>query len=147
MKNATARQTRIADKRYSSAISQQGVDFIASFEGYHEALPNGSCTTYYCPAGVLTIGYGCTEGIKPGEVWTKAKALRMFRKELAKHELFVNEHNLPDLSQAQYDMLVSFCYNCGPGALKTLLANRTLEQVANAIPRYNKGGAIGGPSA
>ncbi len=41
-------------------LSQAGLKFIASFEGYHKKLANGRCTTYYCPAGVLTIGYGCT---------------------------------------------------------------------------------------
>lgn len=122
-------------------ISQSGVDFIASFEGYHKALPDGRCTTYYCPAGVLTIGYGCTEGIKPGEVWTKKQALERFKKELTKHEKFVNDQTTHlTLNQAQYDMLVSFCYNCGPGALKTLLANRNMQQIGDALPRYNKGG-------
>jgi hypothetical protein len=27
-------------------------------EGYKKALPDGRCTTYYCPAGKLTIGWG-----------------------------------------------------------------------------------------
>lgn len=98
-------------------ISDKGVEFIAEFEGYHRALPNGDCTTYYCPAGVLTIGYGCTEGIKAGEVWTKKQALDRFRQELAKHEAAVNRVVTVDMTQNQFDALVSFSYNLGTGAL------------------------------
>lgn len=98
-------------------ISEKGVEFIASFEGYHRALPNGDCTTYYCPAGVLTIGYGCTEGIRPGEVWTKKQALDRFKQELAKHEAAVNRVVTVDMTQNQFDALVSFSYNLGMGAM------------------------------
>lgn len=98
-------------------ISDKGVEFIADFEGYHRALPNGDCTTYYCPAGVLTIGYGCTEGIRPGEVWTKKQALDRFKQELAKHEAAVNRVVTVDMTQNQFDALVSFSYNLGTGAL------------------------------
>lgn len=98
-------------------ISERGVEFIADFEGYHRALPNGDCTTYYCPAGVLTIGYGCTEGIRAGEVWTKKQALNRFRQELAKHEAAVNRVVTVDMTQNQFDALVSFSYNLGTGAL------------------------------
>lgn len=98
-------------------ISDKGVEFIADFEGYHRALPNGDCTTYYCPAGVLTIGYGCTEGIRAGEVWTKKQALDRFKQELAKHEAAVNRVVTVDMTQNQFDALVSFSYNLGTGAL------------------------------
>jgi len=98
-------------------ISQKGVEFIASFEGYHRELPNGDCTTYYCPAGVLTIGYGCTEGIREGEVWTRQQALDRFKLELAKHEAAVNRVVTVDMTQNQFDALVSFSYNCGVYAL------------------------------
>lgn len=62
-------------------ISQAGIDLIKSYEGYHRALPNGDCTTYYCPAGVLTIGYGSTnmdggDKFQPGAVWTYEQADR-----------------------------------------------------------------------
>lgn len=118
-------------------ISQNGVDFIKGFEGYHKALPDGNCTTYYCPSGVLTIGYGCTEGISPGEVWTPQQAEDALRREIAKHEQFVQNYTKGmTLTQAQYDMLVSFCYNCGPGNLRKLLSH---DDVANALPLFNRG--------
>jgi lysozyme len=126
-------------------LSQSGLEFIASFEGYHRALPNGDCTTYYCPAGVLTIGYGCTEGIREGEVWTKQQAQDRFRIELAKHEAAVTRLTTVELNQNQYDALVSFSYNCGAGALQTSTLLKKLnagdyEGAARQFPSWNKGG-------
>lgn len=126
-------------------ISQAGLDLICEFEGYHRALPDGSCTTYYCPAGVLTIGYGCTEGIKEGEVWTKQQAQERFRAELVKHEAAVVRLATVDLNQNQFDALVSFSYNCGTGALQksTLLKKVNagdFEGAGRAFASWNKGG-------
>lgn len=126
-------------------ISQVGLDLITSFEGYHRALPDGSCTTYYCPANVLTIGYGCTEGIREGEVWTKQQAQERFRLELAKHEAAVVRLVTVDINQNQFDALVSFSYNCGIGALtkSTLLKKLNagdLEGAARQFAAWNKGG-------
>lgn len=126
-------------------ISQAGMDLICEFEGYHRALPDGSCTTYYCPANVLTIGYGCTEGIRVGEVWTRQQAQDRFRVELAKHEKAVDRLATVDLNQNQFDALVSFSYNCGSGALggSTLLRKLNagdLEGAARAFASWNKGG-------
>lgn len=122
-------------------ISQSGIDFIKSYEGYHRALPDGNCTTYYCPAGVLTIGYGCTEGITPGEVWTQQQAEDALRREVMKHEGYVQNMPMPiDLTQYQYDMLVSFSYNCGPSNLRHLLKRNTVEEIADALTLFNRGG-------
>ena len=98
--------------------SQAGLNLICEFEGYHRRLPNGDCTTYRCPANVLTIGYGCTEGIREGEVWTQQQAQDRFRSELVKHEAAVARMATVDLNQNQFDALVSFSYNCGTGALQ-----------------------------
>lgn len=125
--------------------SQSGLDLITSFEGYHRELPDGSCTTYRCPANVLTIGYGCTEGIREGEVWTKQQAQDRFRAELAKRERAVDRLATVDLNQNQFDALVSFSYNCGSAALggSTLLKKLNAgdsEGAARAFAAWNKGG-------
>jgi Phage-related lysozyme (muraminidase) len=46
-----------------------------------------------------------------------------------------------NFNQNQLDALTSFAYNCGTGALNTLLQNgaRTKQQIADALPLYNKG--------
>jgi lysozyme len=126
-------------------ISQAGLNLITSFEGYHRRLPNGDCTTYLCPAKVLTIGYGCTEGIKEGEVWTEQQAQERFRKELVKHEAAVDRMATVELNQNQFDALVSFSYNCGTGALSksTLLKKLNAgdwEGAGRAFASWNKGG-------
>ena len=41
--------------------SQTGIDLIKQFEGC-------VLTAYKCPAGVWTIGYGHTAGVKQGQI-------------------------------------------------------------------------------
>lgn len=126
-------------------ISQAGLDLIREFEGYHRALPDGRCAAYLCPAGVLTIGWGCTEGVKPGMVWTRAEAEAGLMRELARFERAVNDLVKVPVSQPQFDALVSFAYNCGSGALakSTILKRLNAGDVAGAAAAYhlwNKGG-------
>lgn len=109
-------------------LSQAGLDLIKDFEGYHRALPDGSCVAYRCPANVLTIGYGCTEGVHEGMRWTKADAEARLLGELTKHETAVARMTTIDLTQNQFDALVSFSYNLGTGALQ----NSTLLKRVNA---------------
>lgn len=141
-------------------ISKVGLDLITSFEGYHRKLPNGDCTAYRCIIGKdrngnpvhdgkWTIGFGCTEGITEGMVWTRQQADDAFRQELAQHERAVSRLSTVDLNQNQYDALVSFSYNCGTGigTNKGGLANSSLlaktnagdpEGAARAFALYNK---------
>jgi lysozyme len=126
-------------------LSDNGLRLIKGFEGYHRLLPDGSCTTYYCPANVLTLGYGCTVGIKEGDTWTEAQAEDALRKEIAKHEAAVTRLVTVELNQNQADALISFSYNCGSGALatSTLLKRVNAQDWAAAgreFGRWNKGG-------
>src|SRR5262245_7104198 len=125
-------------------LSDNGLALVKGFEGYHRKLPDGSCTTYYCPAGVLTLGYGCTVGIKEGDIWTEVQAEDALRKEISKHDSAVTRLCTVELNQNQYDALVSFSYNCGSGALErsTLLKHVNASNFAAAareFPRWNKG--------
>lgn len=73
------------------------------------------------PTGLpITNGWGTTVGedgkpIKLGEVWTKDKADRLFRRDISTMEKAVNTliGNTPT-TQNQFDALVSFAYNVGP---------------------------------
>ena len=126
-------------------ISAKGLDLIKSFEGYHRKLPNGDCTTYRCPANVLTIGWGCTVGIREGMVWTPQQAEEGLRRELAKFELDVARLVTVDLNQNEFDALVSFAYNVGTGGLSKSSVLRNLnkgnrEAAAKAFALWNKGG-------
>lgn len=113
-------------------ISSKGINLIKSFEGCH-------LTAYKCPAGVWTIGYGHTAGVKEGMTITQAQADAYLASDLEKYEKYVTNTKL-ELNQNQFDALVSFTYNCGNGNLKTLVQNRTLTQIAAAMLLYTKSG-------
>lgn len=128
-------------------LSDRGLALICSFEGYHTKLPDGGCKAYLdklAKPHVWTIGYGCTEGVYEGLVWTKEQAEQAFRRELEKHEKFVQQIVTVPLNQNEFDALTSFCYNCGPNNLKTLVTNRLNKNkrgdTAKAFHLYNKAG-------
>lgn len=126
-------------------IGKAGLDLIKEFEGYHTALPNGDCKAYWDKDGeVWTIGWGCTEGVKKGDVWTKAKAEKELKKELAKHEKIVKQLVKVPLNQNQFDALVSLSYNTGLGDdTQTILSRLNAKDYAGAskaILLYNKSG-------
>lgn len=114
--------------------SQNGINLIKQFEGCR-------LTAYKCPAGVWTIGYGHTAGVKEGQKITQAQADTYLKEDLKVYEKHVNNLQLP-INQNQFDALVSFCYNCGPGNLKKLVKNRTLSQIADTLLLYNRGGGV-----
>lgn len=110
--------------------SSKGINLIKSFEGCKLA-------SYKCPAGVWTIGYGHTSGVISGMKITQEQADYFLKQDLERYEGYVNNKNL-NLNQNQFDALVSFTYNCGNGNLSTLIKNRTLNQIADALLFYNK---------
>lgn len=117
-------------------ISDTGLNLIKKYEGCH-------LTAYRCPAGVWTIGYGHTSGVKQGMEITQAQADDFLRSDVKNSEKYVNQYvSLYHFTQNQFDALVSFTYNCGAGNLKKLVngGQRTIFEISNAIPNYNKGG-------
>lgn len=100
-----------------------------------------------CPAGVWTIGYGHTSGVRPGDMITREAANAQFEADI---ELF--ERRLQpllagvSLNQNQYDALVSFSFNVGSGALgrSTLLrlvkANPSDPAIRGEFMKWVKGG-------
>lgn len=124
-------------------ISKRGLDLIKEFEGYHTALKNGDCKAYRCPAGVWTIGWGSTEGVKEGMRWTREEAEAALVRELATHEEAVNKYVTRDLTQEQFDALVSFSYNVGIGNLRKSTMLKILNRgddrsAALQLLRWNK---------
>ena len=118
--------------------SSKGVSLIKSFEGCR-------LNAYKCPAGVWTIGYGHTAGVKEGDIITQEQADEYLRNDLAKYEKAVlNYDSIYHFNQNQFDALVSFTYNCGASNLKNLTQNgkRTLAQISGKILLYNKAGGV-----
>ncbi len=116
-------------------IGQEGLKLIMQFEGCR-------LKAYQCAAGVWTIGYGHTAGVKQGQTITQAQAEEYLREDCRKFEQYVNNAvYVPitaQLNQNQFDALVSFAFNCGAGNLKKLCAGRSAAQIAAAMPQYCK---------
>ena len=124
-------------------INKEGLELIKSFEGcrlvaYDDLQPNKTITHISQVKGTLTIGYGHTAGVTVGQVINQTQADNMLKSDMAKYEKYVTDNVKITLNENQFSALVSFCYNCGVGNLRTLVRNRTAEQIAEAIPLYNK---------
>lgn len=120
-------------------ISERGVELVAKYEGCR-------LQAYKCPAGVWTIGYGHTAGVKEGDALPSQEyAKKLLKEDLAKYGASVNNCvkkgmiTFP-LNQNQFDALTSFCYNCGAGSLQKLVSGRSAAEVADKLLLYNKGG-------
>lgn len=116
--------------------SQRGIDLIKQFEGLR-------LTAYKCPAGVYTIGYGHTRGVKRGMKITEEEASAYLTADLRNSEKAVERYDvIYHWNQNEYDALVSFTFNCGATNLRALLRNgrRNRSQIAATLPLYRKAG-------
>lgn len=114
--------------------SQRGIDLIKQFEGLR-------LTAYKCPAGVYTIGYGHTRGVKRGMKITEEEASAYLTADLRNSEKAVERYDsIYHWNQNEYDALVSFTFNCGATNLRSLLRNgrRNRSQIAVTLPLYRK---------
>ncbi|WP_069188309.1 lysozyme [Paenibacillus sp. GM2] len=121
-------------------ISEAGIKLIKNFEGCRLAAYKPVGTEQY-----WTIGWGhYGPDVRQGMIITQAQADRMLMADLAKYEVYVNNPAyvpvITQLNQNQFDVLVSFCYNCGPGNLLSLCKGRSIAQIADNLTKYNKAG-------
>ena len=105
--------------------SAQGIELIKRHEGLR-------LKAYKCPAGVWTIGYGHTRGVREGFVITEEEATAFLKSDLKDAENTVNAA-LPAINQNQFDALVSFVFNIGSGNfLKSTLLKKAKANPADA---------------
>lgn len=90
-------------------ISDKGISFIKRHEGCR-------LTAYSCSAGVMTIGYGHTQGVHPGMAITQEEAESFLRRDVKVAETSINTAVTIPLRQCQFDALCSFVFNVGCGA-------------------------------
>lgn len=112
--------------------SQKGLDLIKRFEGL-------KLSTYICAGGKLTVGYGHTgKDVVGGMRISVEQADELLRKDVERFEKAVSEMVIVDLSQGQFDALVSFSFNLGSGALKgsTLRKYLNLGQYSKAAGQF-----------
>lgn len=97
----------------------------------HEGL---RLKAYRCPSGVLTIGYGHTRNVKTGQVINKDTAERFFVEDVeAVERLIDREPFAKDLSQGQYDALVSFLFNVKYSSYQTSTLRRKIINNVNDV--------------
>jgi len=118
---------------------KQGLQLIKDFEGLR-------LDAYKCPAGVPTIGYGHTKGVKMGMVIDQARADDFLVEDIAPIERYLNKMGI-NFRQEQFDALVSWCFNLGLGnftqstMFKYINENRSDEEITDQIVKWvNAGG-------
>lgn len=114
-------------------INKSGLNLIKKYEGC-------KLTSYICPAGVLTIGYGHTgKDVKPNQTITKKKAINLLKKDLARFERHVQSYNyIYEWTDNEFSALVSFAYNIGNIDQLTAYGTRTRSQIRSAMLKYVK---------
>lgn len=119
-------------------ISDKGLELIKFFEGLR-------LEAYFCPAGLETIGYGHV--LKKGDPKkiTESEANQILKKDLEYFETEVKNMLKVQVSQNQFDALVSFAFNLGPASLKTstLLNKLNTKQPLECIVEFLKWTLIG----
>jgi len=111
-------------------ISIQGLDLIKKYEGFRSK-------PYLCPAKVPTIGYGATyypNGTKvklTDKAIDKEYATTLLITMLNTYEKAVDSYTTDNITQNQFDAIVSLAYNIGVGNLKS----STLLKKVNNNPK------------
>ena len=119
-------------------ISLEGLSLIKKFEGC-------KLEAYYCSGGVLTIGYGHTGGVKETDVITQEEADKLLKGDVLKFEEYVEDNVIVELDQSQFDALVAWTFNLGPGNLRESTMLKKLNEadyasVPSEMKRWNKAG-------
>lgn len=123
---------------------EKAVKLIKKWEGFR-------ANSYHDPVGVITIGYGTTvypngQKVKMGDFLTEAKATEYLRLHIEKDVLPAMADLIEvQLTENQFNALVSFVYNLGAGNLKRSTLLEKLNQgdflgAADEFPKWVKAG-------
>lgn len=126
-------------------ISKKGLDHLSQSEGI-------VLTAYLDTGGVWTIGVGHTgKEVLKGLRISYEKALELLQEDTKEAEDAVNRLVKVELTQNQFDMLVSFVFNLGEGqfsksTLLKVLNNKQYQEAADQFPKwcYDNGKMIQG---
>ena len=117
--------------------SPTGIALIKRFEGLR-------LKAYLCPANVVTVGFGHTKGVQLNDPEiTEEEADRLLAEDLKLYEKPVSEMVKVQITQNQFDALISFAFNLGTGALRgsTLMKKLNAGQpCADEFLRWNMAG-------
>lgn len=96
---------------------------------------------YLCPAGVWTIGWGHTNGVKKSMQITEEQAEELLREDM-QDAIDVVERLGVELTENQYNALVSFVFNIGGSAFakstirRKILANPNDKNIKDEFLRW-----------
>lgn len=126
-------------------ISEKGLNLIKKYEGF-------SSRPYMCPANIPTIGYGSTyypngTKVKLSDDSISEEEATQILEYIAQKDFgsAVNKFVIVELTQNQFDALVSFAYNIGRTAFENstllkLLNRGEYEAAAEQFEKWNKSG-------
>ena len=114
-------------------ISADGLEFIKEAEGLR-------LDAYQCSAGVWTIGFGHTKGVKKGDTCSKEQAERWLLEDLEDVYKDIRSFVYVPLTQGQFDALCSFVFNLGGHALKDSTLCRLLNEkkYGEAVKQFSR---------
>ena len=105
----------------TAPVCDEAVNLVKHFEGLY-------LTAYKCPAGVWTIGYGHTAGVKEGQTITADQADAFLQADLTAAAAQVDKLVKVPLTPQQRGALASFVFNLGSGSLQSSTLLRLLNQ-------------------
>lgn len=121
---------------YDPAIAS---DFVKQFEGRE-------LKAYRCNAGVWTIGYGHTKGVKEGDTISASEAEQLLVEDITAIAADLNRLVNVPVTQGQYIALLSLAFNVGASAVKksTLLFHLNHGRYDEAAAEFDKWVHVGG---
>jgi lysozyme len=121
------------DRSRASPVSPQLAEFVAVWEGFR-------ATAYRCSAGVWTIGYGTTAGVKRGDTITQGEALDRLMMHLGGDARAVDRVVAVAMEPHERDALISLSYNIGRSAFSnsTLLRRLNAGDKAGAADQFRR---------
>jgi lysozyme len=119
--------------------SEAGIELIKQSEGLR-------LEAYQDSAGVWTIGYGNTYGVREGDTCTQEWAEERLQDDVRRAEAHVTRLVKLPLMQGQFDALVSFVFNLGYYALfrSTLLRKLNAGDYSGAADEFLRWNHAGG---
>ena len=121
-------------------MSEAGIKFLIGLEGF-------KIKAYRDTKGLWTIGVGHLilprEHYLLTELLSNERVEELFAKDLEKYETAVNHTIHNDVTQYQFDALVSFCFNIGCNGFRNstvarVINNGEFNKVADAMMMWNK---------
>ena len=100
--------------------SEKLLSMLMVFEGLR-------LTAYEDAAGVLTLGYGHTKGVRRGDKISEYYAKVLLKQDIAEFEEEVKKLGVAR-TEGQLDALVSFAFNLGIGNLKSSTLLKTIRE-------------------